>query len=542
MFAYLTNTLNKFFPHMTACITRRREARYAARIAHRRQSCYIRPRLEGLEDRALLSVYVFSPPGANSSWTTSGNWAVDGVQVNTLPGSGDTADIPASSPTCVLSSTTQQTVAGLTVEGTLEVDSKLSVTTMKTTGVFDLPTGGELDVLGSADFGTSGTLSGKIDAQGSSVTFDPLSSMVLGSGVQLTGSGVYDIYGSVTCDAALSQNSTMVLANDGVTTAGSLTGPGSMTESGEFDWDGGSLGLSGGMGFIASADLKIQGADGKTLSSGTLTNQCNGSEIGGTGTLLIAPGATFDNLGNPNCDVTISSISIMGGPGSTGTFINDADGIFTEPGTTTISGDFINLGYLEVGAGAALTLSSAAPVGPATELDGTLLLDGDLTLLGSVTSPTGFSMGPGGGTLKVGDGTTTSSLTIGSGYEALLTSGTLEVTSTGTLTGAGTLDNNSGIVQLDLNSSTANLGAFMQTPSGQLTLQAGVMNQFSSLNVTGNASLGGTLNLDLLDGYTPPSGTVFPVLTAGSTTHEFNVTPSEMTATYGAGTLTLTEN
>ena len=218
---------------------------------------------------------------------------------------------------CVLDSTTDQTVAGLTVGGRLDLNSKLSATTMSAASgsVFNMGAGSELDVLSSADLGGGGTINGHIDDPGASVTFDPGSSMVLATGTSLTGS-LYNIFGAVTVTAALGQEAKMVLDDNGSTTAGSLTGTGSMTMSGDFDWNGGNFGLSGGSYFIAAADLKIQGSDFKLLSAGTLTNQCNSSEIGGTGTLTINPGATFENLGNPSCDVSISTIAIFSAMGT----------------------------------------------------------------------------------------------------------------------------------------------------------------------------------------------------------------------------------
>jgi hypothetical protein len=347
MFAFLSmKVVEKLFPYMDACMARRREAQYAEREARRRRARYVRPRLEGLEERVVPAVYTFiGLPGA--AWDVATNWNLGHV-----PGSMDTADIP-NGKYCVLNATSPQTVADLTVEGQLDVGSKLSVTTLSTTGIFNVPTGGEVDVLASGDLGGTGTINGQIDAQGSSVTFDPGSSMVLGNGAQLTGS-LFNIFGPVTCDAALSMSATMVLDYNYRNAFGSLTGPGSLSDGAEFDWDGGILGLAGGMNFIASADLKLQGDDTKELSAGTLTDGCNASELGGTGTLLIDGGATFDNEGNPGTDVTIPIIYVTpSSPSGPGLFVNGGDGFLDVKGTTLINGPFTNLGTLEVGPAAA---------------------------------------------------------------------------------------------------------------------------------------------------------------------------------------------
>lgn len=266
MSEYLSQLFNGFFAFAVRCRARLREARRLAREARRRQALHVRPRLEWLDERIVpaIDTYIGAAGGA---WTAAPAWSL-----GTVPGSMDTADIPAGKY-CVLSGTTQQTVAGLTVEGQLDVSSKLSVTTTNTASnsIFNLLSGGELDVLGSADFGGKGSLAAKVDSSGST-TFDPGSGMSLDSGVQLIGPGVYNIYGAVTVTTGLTQTSTMVLDDNGSTTAGSLTGPGSLSESGEFDWNGGTLGLVKGADFIASADLKIQGSGAKTLSAGTVTN------------------------------------------------------------------------------------------------------------------------------------------------------------------------------------------------------------------------------------------------------------------------------
>ncbi|HEY7315390.1 MAG TPA: hypothetical protein VH643_39030 [Gemmataceae bacterium] len=530
MFACLPHLFGKFFSFVAKCEARRREAQYAARDVRRRQERCVRLNLEGLEERVVPVTAVFTGP-TGGAFTNPVYWSTGSV-----PGSMDVADIPAGKY-CVLNSTMMQTVAGLTVEGQLDVNSKLSVTTASTSSssVFNVPTGGEVDVLASADLGGRGTLNGQIDAQGASVTFDPTSSMVLGNGVQLIGSGLYNIFGPVTDAAALSQTTKMVLSNNGSSLLGSLTGPGSLTDGGDFDWNGGTIGLtgSGGATFIASADLKLQGADTKTLSAGTLTNQCNGSDIGGTGGLRIMPGATFDCLGNPTCSVTIPTISTMGN----GQFINDADGFFDENGDTTIIGNFSNIGTLVVGAGSSLTLS-AGP-GSVVGLDGTLQLNGDLRLEGSVTSPTGLIEDAGGGTLMIGYLGNTASLSVGSGYEALL-SGNVEVTSIGTLTGPGEVYNN-GKLTLDLGAATG-IGSYQQTSAGTLVEQAAGPGMNSPLHVSGAAQLSGTLELDFIDGYTPKSGDAFTVLTAGSIGAHFDTTPDNMTVAYGPTGVTATEN
>jgi hypothetical protein len=451
-----------------------------------------------------------------------------------------------------LNSKTAQTIAGLTVEGTLVVDSKLTVNTLSTAAgsTLNLPSGAQLDVHGSAALGGGGTINGHIDDQGATVTFNPGSSLTLATGASLTGS-LYNIYGSVNVAAALSQQAAMVLDNGGTTpgvfvrtgstTAGALVGTGSITVGNDFYWNGGTIGLAGGATFLANANLQLQGAEAKYLST-TLTNQCNTSTLGGTGTLTIEGfGDKFDNLGNPNCNVTISSIITD----RYGRFINDTNGFFEAQGTTTITGNFINLGRLKVGGGAALTISTLPTYGivGTAILNGTLQLDGVLTLLGggagNLKSTTGFNELPGSGSLKIGNGISKGTLTLESGTSAVLST-LLEVTSTGTLTGGGGVQNNNTL-KVDLGGVT-DIGSYLAGNTSILDLQASSATSYSTLNVAGSAQLSGTLELDFLNGYKPASGTAFVLMKASSIRAHFNSTPPGMTTTYSSNTVSVTQN
>jgi hypothetical protein len=190
-----------------------------------------------------------------------------------------------------------------------------------------------------------------------------------------------------------------------------------------------------------------------------------------------------------------------------------------------------------VGSGSSLTLS-AGP-GSVVDLDGTLQLNSDLTLLGAVTSSRGFIEDAGAGTLKIGNGGTAGTLTVASGQEALL-DGFVEVTSTGTLDGAGEVYNN-GKLTLDIGATTS-IGSYQQTSAGTLHLKASGPGLSSKLTVLGATQLSGTLDLEFVGGYTPTSGTAFPVLTASSVGAHFDTTPANMTVTDGTTGVTATEN
>jgi hypothetical protein len=75
---------------------------------------------------------------------------------------------------------------------------------------------------------------------------------------------------------------------------------------------------------------------------------------------------------------------------------------------------------------------------------------------------------------------------------------------------------NAGTLVIGQNSSININGDFAQGANGKLEVVIGSASQPTALNVTGAASLAGTLEVKLAPGYTPPAGTNFPILNAAS--------------------------
>jgi len=183
---------------------------------------------------------------------------------------------------------------------------------------------------------------------------------------------------------------------------------------------------------------------------------------------------------------------------------------------TVITSNFNNQGVLAVAGGSAATLFASMGSGATINLDGTLSLEGDLTLEGTIASPSGVIVN-GGGKLLIGDSGAgvSGALTVASG--SMVIGGNVEVTGVGTLTGSGQVADN-GNLTLDIGSA-ATIGSYQQTSTGTLAIQAGsgpMGPSYSTLAVSGAAQLSGILSIDFVGGYTPPPGTVFTVLTAGS--------------------------
>ena len=120
----------------------------------------------------------------------------------------------------------------------------------------------------------------------------------------------------------------------------------------------------------------------------------------------------------------------------------------------------------------------------------------------------------------------------------------LTVTGDAALTTSGNLSNTANLT-VGAGSTIAVGGARSQTPAG--TLNEGISGtpasgQFGKLAITGAAMLAGTFHLDLASGFTPPTGSVYPVLTyasAAGTFSSFTGLPQQMTQVQGPTSLNL---
>lgn len=85
---------------------------------------------------------------------------------------------------------------------------------------------------------------------------------------------------------------------------------------------------------------------------------------------------------------------------------------------------------------------------------------------------------------------------------------------------------NSGVLNIGTGALVSPLHwSFTQTAGGRLNLEVGGANpatpQFDQFHISGDAALAGTLGVSLINGYAPPAGTAFPVLTFGSRSGSF---------------------
>ncbi len=275
-----------------------------------------------------------------------------------------------------------------------------------------------------------------------------------------------------------------------------------------------------------------------TLNSGTLETPTgvsltmNGAAVGGGflrggGTFVLTGGATFVGVAT-----STSTTLNQTGPAAVANFTNG--GAFTvgagqtlawNGGTNTSSGrivvngtanvsDFVSDGQVNVPAGGVLN-NSGSPL---------VLGGGSRTFVGTAAAP-GGTINLGAQTLELNGG-----LLVNNGA----VNGTTNVNFGSLATGAGFYQNvfvhNGGIYSPGNSPASVSLGG-LQLFSGstvgppRLLMELGGTlqgTQYDSLTITGAAALGGTLDVSLVDNFTPAFGQSFNIISAGSVSGEFS--------------------
>jgi T5SS/PEP-CTERM-associated repeat protein len=273
-----------------------------------------------------------------------------------------------------------------------------------------------------------------------------------------------------------------------------LDGAGELTIS-----DGASVDASG------NAFLGRNPSGAGTMVVSGLTDACTiGGDLSvgqlGVGDLAIQSG------GDVNCDAAI----IGDGLGSSGTLLVANPASRLDCSENVMVG-FNGAGSMTIANGGLVTSALIADVAQGAASTGDVLVTGP----GSQW----FS----GGAIRLGLNGGYATLTVADGGLVDPTFGLL-VHDHGTVMGDGTIDatllnNVSGVVRPGLSAGTLTVdGGFMQGTDGHLRLEiAGTgAGQHDLLAVTGSATLDGTLDLSLLDGYMPVGGEQIQILTAAS--------------------------
>jgi len=339
---------------------------------------------------------------------------------------------------------------------------------------------------------------------------------------------------------------------------GTLTGSDTLTVTGALTWSGGTMSGTGSTN--ADGGLTLGGASSETLAGRTLNN-AGAATLSGSGSgLYLSSGALFDN--QPGASFTIQTDAGIAFNGGAATFVNE--GALTKAGgtgTTTIS-----VTFNQTGAGATQVQS------------GTLKLSGGGTFAGTVqatgggsftmtTAPTNLSSGTLTGatwavgansSISLGANVTTDATTIildgtGASFSGLsnladvMAGASLQILDGASLSTTANLDD-AGTVSLATGTWTIT-GNYSQEATSALDIGVGGLapgSQFGQLNVSGQVALDGALNISLLNGYSPPLGDSYRILTFGTRTGDFAVETGLYLAggeafspTYGSSALSL---
>ena len=416
--------------------------------------------------------------------------------------------------------------------GTLEKSAGSGTTTIdfllnNTGGTLSNTSPGTLELSGGGTIAGSTIVSGTVGIN-SSFTAAAGSTIAAPSGgsggLQITG-GTFSLAGTVTTSivtiagGALNGTGSGTLASGSQVTLSSGTVAGTLTSAGTMDLTGtGAKTLSGTL--TNAGTLTISGSS--VILNGTLTNSGT-VDVTGAGTISVNPsvvtinnqaGATFDF----QADATLSNVYIGNGAtyptafNNTGTLEKSAGS-----GTTTINFPLNNSGgTVEVRSGT-FSIANDGIVSNGTLSTGTWVVGSDSTLtISGVTSIATLSAN----VALQGSAATFTGL---SQLVAITSTGEFELQDGGSFTTAGNLDN-AGTVNLAAGTLTVT-GNYTQESTGTYAVGIGGISpgsQYGQLVVTKQASLNGGLSVSPIDGYIPPQGDSYQIVTFSSETGNFS--------------------
>jgi fibronectin-binding autotransporter adhesin len=309
----------------------------------------------------------------------------------------------------------------------------------------------------------------------------------------IEGSGIYAL-GSKTLSVGLNNLSTTVSGNltdgggsGGVGGALIKVGTGTLSLTGTNIYSGGT---SFDRGVVAVNSDSNLGTGSLSFNGGTLEALAAGGGITSSKAVTLnAGGGTF--LADANTRSTLSGTII--GPGS----LTQTGG-----GTLILSGTNTYSGGTTIGAGATLQLGNGGTNGT---IVGNVVDNGVLAFNRSNTLSFGGVISGAGSVEQSGSGTTVLSGTNTYSGGTIMNAGTLTVNNAQAL-GLGNVVVNGGTLGADPQAINVK-GNYTQNAGGTLQLQLGGAGpgQYDSLNVSGHAALGGTLQLISLNGFQPTS-------------------------------------
>ncbi len=396
-------------------------------------------------------------------------------------------------------------------EGTIQADVAAGVITVDGTGSENQ---GELKALdgGTLFVGDTLTNTGTVSLDGTS-TLELGGTLAGGTIDTQTGAQIH----GATLDGVTIDGNFTVAENNSLTVAGGLTLNGTMSV--------GAPSSNNAYGYVSFAGTQTLGGAGAVVFGEDQYNTLLVSEAGTT--LTIGPEITVEGQNgtvgyNSNLVSTPTNVSVVNQgtiqadlAGTTITFTgtgNQNSGTLeaASGGILAIAGTWTNSGTVEAGASGLVSATTPTNLSAGTLSGGTWIAgsNGSLSLGASITTAAATI-------ILSGTSATFSGL---SGLSAIAPGGSIELLQGAAFTTTGDLDNAGTINLADpgiLNVS----GAYTQESTGVFDVGIGgttAGSQYGQLNVTGQATLNGALNVSLLNGFTPAASNSFEIMTFGS--------------------------
>lgn len=385
---------------------------------------------------------------------------------------------------------------------------------------------------------TSGTINFNADASTTNLTLDGNNGNLGGTNtLTVNGTAAWsdgDMEGSGTTLIASGATMTISGTNDRVIDDRTLSIAGTVNYTGTGQWttqqgaaiavqSGGVLDFQNDM-FVnhnggGATSITNTGTVRKSAGSG-LTSFDTSTSFNNTGTIEVSSG-TFRLNGFTN----FSGTTLTGGTYTvSATFQFPSADIVTNAASITLDGS--SAAIEDTGAGDGLANFATNNSGAAFEIKNgrNLTTAGALSNAGSVTIGSGSTLTvSGGANFTQTAGTTTVNGT-------LATTGLVDIQG-GSLLGAGAVTSNTqngGTVGPGTSAGKLDItGTYTQTSSGTLSIELGgttAETQHDRLTVSGAATLDGTLNVSLINSFSPAKGDSFRVITFGSTSGSFATT------------------
>lgn len=460
------------------------------------------------------------------------------------------------------SSTGTTTLSGiLTNSGEMWVDAgtlRLAGATTTVSGTFRVADGAVLThATGSATYGSIAAISGSGEM------------IVAGATVTLSAGTRYDLDAFQVTAGTLTLNDSYTIPTVSLTGA-TINGPGHLTVTSLLTVGANST-MAGGAAAVTNvtsgATARISLASGNMSLSRTLSFASGATaSIEGNGTIT---------SGGPNTASIVNggALAITGNSTIVVPLTNQATGTITKSssGTTTLGAALTNNGDLTVAAGLLNASGTFANYNQATDIlsGGSYVVAGTLRFVGADVVTNQATIVVDGTLSQIQDGsgldafrnftTNVGSLTITGGRtltlpKALTSTGAITVGSastlaapsvtvnSGTLSGRGTVAapvSNGGTVLPGTSPGILTItGSYTQTAGGHLDIEIGgdiPGTGHDQLNITGAATLDGTLNLSATGGFAPSIGQTFTILTYASHTGCFATINGRDLATVGQG-------